>query len=284
MTAALTPTLLDESPGWQARLSLRFEARPAQGRSVPVTVSHQGPLRVQRPFHPEADTCHMYMLHPPGGVVGGDGLQVDVHCAEQARALLTTPGATKFYRSAGKTARVNQQLSVMGQGSLEWLPQENIFFPGARVRLSTEIQLSSDASMVAWEINCLGRPAIGERFDAGALRSRLQVYVDGRLHLVETQYVSGPRHLAAAAGLRSCPVQGVLLAWQVDEPLAQSLQAYLATHQELLCGATLVDGLLVVRMQGNNAEQLREVMVRVWQRLRPVLSSRPAVFPRIWAT
>ncbi|MBQ0754718.1 MAG: urease accessory protein UreD [Gammaproteobacteria bacterium] len=284
MTVALKLDLLPNDAGWQASLSLRFEHRPAQARTVPVHISHTGPLRVQRPFHPEGDVCHVYILHPPGGVVGGDGLQIDARCAPDARALLTTPGATKFYRSAGATARVRQQLYVQAQASLEWLPQENIFFPGAQVDMGTDIHLSSSAQLVAWEINCLGRPVIGERFDEGKLRTRLRVFVDGQPLLIENQRISCTRHLSAAAGLRDAAVQGVLVAWRVDEQLAQDVQQHLADTPEILAGATLIDGLLVVRALANNAERLRALLADVWQLLRVQLISRPAVLPRIWAT
>lgn len=285
MNAALE-SALDRSNGWQARLDLRFEARAQQGKTVLAAVRHQGPLRIQRPFHPEGDICHVYVLHPPGGVVGGDGLNIDARCEEGGQALVTTPGATKFYRSAGDTALVRQKLTVAPGASLEWLPQENIFFPGARVNLQTEIDLAADAHLVMWEINCLGRPVIGERFDEGALRSRLRVRVDGQPMLIEHQRTDCLRHLNATAGLRGAPMQGVLLAWQVDDALAQSVQESLQqyTSDSLLAGATLLDGLLVVRVLGDHAERMRDVLAGVWQRLRPKMIARPAVMPRIWAT
>ena len=84
--------------GWVARLALRFEQRA--GRTVLAHRSHEGPLAVQKPFYPEGDVCHVYLLHPPGGVVGGDRLTIEIEVASDAHAVITTPAAGKFYRSA----------------------------------------------------------------------------------------------------------------------------------------------------------------------------------------
>ena len=284
MTAALGQRVFRQSAGWQASLGMQFAHRAAQSRTVMESVQHRGPLRIQRPFHPEGDVCHVYVLHPPGGVVGGDGLRIDVNMQEQARTLVTTPGATKFYRSAGETACVSQRLTLGPQSCLEWLPQENIFFPGARVSAQTDFHVAADATLLAWEISCLGRPAIGERFIEGEMRSRLRVFVEDRPWLIEHQYVSGERHLAARPGLRGHALQGTLLAWQVDEGLAQRVQEKVATSADVLVGATLIDGLLVVRALGDHAEKLRYVMTDVWGFLRPHLLGRLPVAPRIWAT
>ena len=102
-------------------------------KTVMTGLHHYGPLRVQRPFYPEGGTAHIYLLHPPGGVVGGDGLDIGITARRQAHGLFTTPGATKFYLSAGDTAGVQQALTVEAGGTLEWFPQENIFFPGAQI-------------------------------------------------------------------------------------------------------------------------------------------------------
>lgn len=112
--------------GWLAEIALRYEVK--RGVTRLTEKRHIGPLMVQRPFYPEQGIAHTYLLHPPGGVVGGDNLLINIDVQSQAHALLTTPGATKFYRSAGGVAHQIQTLKVAPNGFLEWLPQENIFF------------------------------------------------------------------------------------------------------------------------------------------------------------
>ncbi len=187
--------------GWQARLRLGFRAT-AQ-RTVLASREHQGPLTVQRPFYPEGDICHVYLLHPPGGVVGGDSLQIEIDADAATHALVTTPGATKFYRSAAERACQTQHLAVGEGASLEWLPQENIFFPGAEVDLVTRVELAGDARLALWEINCLGRPANREVFDSGRIDSRLEIYRDNVPLLLDRLRVSADNRarLSLMAGL-----------------------------------------------------------------------------------
>ena len=92
---------------WRGSLALDYRAR--DGRTI-VHDRHDGPLRVLRALHPEGGVCHSVLVHPPGGIVGGDALAIAITLASGAHALITTPGATRFYRSAGATA--TQTLSV----------------------------------------------------------------------------------------------------------------------------------------------------------------------------
>jgi hypothetical protein len=145
--------------GWQAKLDLAFE--PRFGRTAITRQSHLGPLRIQRPFYPERNgTCHVYVLHPPGGVVGGDLLEVTLEGAPGSRALITTPGATKLYRSLGPQAQIRQNIKLSGDACLDWFPQETIAFEGAHASIQTRVQLDREASYAGWEIVCLGRPAV----------------------------------------------------------------------------------------------------------------------------
>src|SRR5690606_30424398 len=123
---ALMLAIIEPDDGWRAELALRFELRGP--RTVLAGRRHYGPLRVQRPFYPEGAPCHTYVLHPPGGVVGGDRLHMDIRLEPGSHALLTMPGATKFYRSAGATSLLQQHFHVGEDAVLEWLPQDNILF------------------------------------------------------------------------------------------------------------------------------------------------------------
>src|SRR5262245_19740882 len=164
--------------GWKAELSLGFEH--ADGRTVLANKRHDGPLVVQRALYPEGpQVCHAIVVHPPAGVAGGDELALEVRTANTAFAQLTTPGAGKWYRSAGPWAA--QRLSFDVEGVLEWLPQETIVFDGARADLSTEVRLGRDARYIGWEILCLGRTGSGERFARGTIRLSTRVHRNDKL-------------------------------------------------------------------------------------------------------
>lgn len=261
--------------GWRAQLQLTF-ARGAARTSI-VERQHRGPLLVQRPFYPEGDVCHAYIVHPPGGVVGGDELQLHVDIRDEAHALLTTPAAAKFYRSDGRTARQQQTLRA-NAGALEWLPQENIFYPQANVRTTTRIDLGSQATFIGWEIACLGLPARQQPFDQGELRLHLELWVDDAPLLIDRLRISGD----ARWGLGGHEAIGTLLAYPATRAMVESVRNLQPLGVEL--GVTLVDKVLVCRALGSQGEPIKRAFVASWQTLRPQLLQRPAVPPRIWAT
>ena len=238
---------------------------------------------MQRPFYPEGEVCHVYLLHPPGGVVGGDVLDIDVHLALGAQALITTPGATKFYRSAGRRARQTQRIRVEAGAAVEWLPQENIFFPGAEVELHTQIDLQGDARIAFWDIQCLGRPVISEGFDSGHIDSRLSVYRDGRPIILERQRVDADNRcrLSLMAGL--AVGASLLISDAGDEEMEACRELLLASAPDY-AGATLIEDMLMVRYLGNSTEKAHRLFSDIWQTLRPRTLGRSPGVPRIWAT
>ncbi len=161
------------------------QKRLAGHAGSPLSAGRRQDRSRQRPFYPEEETCHLYLLHPPGGIVGGDELTISAHLAPGCHTLITMPGASKFYRSSGAQALVRQQLTLAPQATLEWLPQDAIFFPGANARLFTTFHLCASSRLLAWDLLCLGRPVIGETFSHGTLSNRLEVWVDDEPLLVE---------------------------------------------------------------------------------------------------
>ncbi len=272
-------TAREVAAGWQAQLELGFV--PRLGRTALVHRKQRGPLAVQRPFYPEGETCHTYLLHPPGGVVGGDSLHIQCQVADGAHALVTTPGATKFYRSAGSTAEQTQSLQVAAGARLEWLPQENIFFPGAIARLQTNIDLSEGARFIGWEIHCLGLPVNAERFDSGHAEFRLNIERDNRPLLLERLTVTADK-LHAKAGLRGMPVNATLLATRAGATELDQVRKLLAETPGV--GVTLIDDLLVVRYLGDSTERCRNLFIKIWATIRVTVLGRPPCPPRIWST
>jgi len=268
--------------GWIASLDLGFERRDA--RTVLATKRQRGPLAVQRPFYPEGGVCHVYVLHPPGGVVGGDRLEITVGVASDAQVLITTPGAAKFYRSAGAQATQRQSLRVADGGLLEWFPQENILFPGARLRSETNVELAGGAQFIGWELHSLGRPVIAERFTPGAADLGFSLRRDGRLLLRERMRLSGERDLDGPSGLRGFPVCGTFVATGADAGDLDTARTGLPEEAGTAVGLTLIEGLLVARCLGSAVEPLNRIFVSLWSMLRPRLLGLGPCPPRIWAT
>lgn len=272
--------------GWRAELHLRCEQRagPAGPRTVLARKHQLGPMTLQRAFHPEGAPCHLYPLHPPGGVVGGDALDIQLDVVAGAHALATTPGAAKFYRSAGESALQTQVLSVAQGAVLEWLPQPAILFPGARVRAHTEVLLRGDARFLGWEVTALGRPVINERFSQGTLDATLALSRDGRPLLQDRLRIAAAADLERAGGLRGRPVTGTFLAAAADAEALEMTHAVLAGAPGILTGVTLLDDLLVVRALADTTEPVQGLFCALWAALRPRLLGLAPQPPRIWAT
>lgn len=274
----------DTQDGWRARIALAYSSRRERTRLTHC--QRIGPLSVQRAFYPEGPVCHSYLLHPPGGVVGGDRLEVAVHVQPEAHSLITTPGATKFYRSGGRLAQYHQHFQVAGQAALEWLPQENIFFPDSQLAMQTHIELHGESRFIGWEMQCLGRPVINERFDRGQIRSSLKLSIDTKPLLIEHFNSEADQLQQASAGLRGYPMQATLLIYPADNALLEQVRSVLteSTSADVLAGATRLDSLIVVRLLGHQTEPLLQQMIAIWQAVRPTVMGRPACLPRIWAT
>jgi urease accessory protein len=262
---------------WRADLHLEFTFQ--HEKSILSGKRFDGPLVVQKPLYPEGpQVCQAIIVHPPGGIAGGDELSLDVATGPSAHALLTTPGAGKWYRSAGPWAR--QSLAFDVAGTLEWLPRETIVFDGAQADLRTRVELRGDARYFGWEVLCLGRTGSGEAFRRGDLRLGTEVRRDGRLLWTERgRLPGGGALLHSAAGFAGHTVCGTLVATVAETPDRALLDACRA-----LAAVTLLPGLLVARLLGDSSEEAMNAFTKVWQLLRPAACGREAVLPRIWST
>lgn len=283
--ASLTPVSC-QAGGWRAGLTLQFARRGSA--SVLTQRRHYGPLRVQKALYPEGDAvCHAILLHPPAGIAGGDELDISITVEKNAHALLTTPGAGKWYRSAGSAARQNLHVEVATGAILEWLPQESIFFTGCRATINNRITLAADARYLGWDVWCLGRIASGERFDLGELRVATDIRLaDTPLWIEQSHLAGGSPLLHSPTGLAGRSVCGTLLAAGADiaPELLAKCRAVMSREKDALHGLTVLPQLLVARYLGHSSEAARAWFVDLWRLLRPALYGCEAQSPRIWST
>jgi urease accessory protein len=258
---------------WQARLSLEF--RNENQRTV-LRRESAGPLGVRKPLYPEGnELCHAIVVHPPGGIAGGDDLALQVTADKDAAALLTTPGAGKWYRSGGPWAR--QRLLFNVAGALEWLPRETIVFDGALADLGCDVTLGSEARYIGWEVVCLGRTGSGERFSRGKIRIANNILKHGKLLWTERGEIEGGGILMRSpVGLAGRSVFGTFIATDVPAHLVKACKQIAAT--------TVLPGLLIARYLGDSTEDALNCFVAIWKLLRPSAMGRDAVLPRIWST
>ena len=257
---------------WRAQLALGF--RRDAGRTVLAERRAAGPLMVQKPLYPEGpEVCHVIVVHPPGGIAGGDELSLRAYA--EGSSLLTTPGAAKWYRSSGPRAR--QTLAFDVHGTLEWLPRETIVFDGAHGELEAEVRLGAHARYIGWEIVCLGRTGSGERFSRGMLRITTRILKNERPLWMERGEVEGGGALMRSpVGLGGRAVFGTLVATDVPANFAGACKQIAPT--------TLLPGVLIARYLGDSTEEAFAQFTRLWALLRPAVMGREAQAPRIWRT
>ncbi len=269
------------TPSWHAELELGYGRDGETTR--PTLRRHQGPLRVQKHLYGEGpEVCQHIIVHPPGGIAGGDRLHINASLGANAWAQLTSPGAAKWYRAAGP-AYQQLELKVGAGATLEWLPQETIIYAGAQAELTTRIDLEGDARLCYWDMVALGRPASGERFDAGHFQAQLDIRRDGQLLWHERQRINGNDGLLdSPIGLAGQPVFATLL---ISGELSTELLERCRNIPSPVRGdLTQLPGLLVARCLASEALHARAWLIELWRLLRPALLGRAAVPPRIWST
>lgn len=253
-----------------------------------VKSHHTGPLRVQKSLYPEGKSvCHTVVLHPPGGVVGGDELRTYAKLRDDAHVVITTPGATKWYRSAGRPA-LQQNLLVLKKGAvLEWLQQEAIFFDQCNATIETEIHLERESTLMSWDILCFGRHHSGERFRAGSIRGVHRILQGKRLIWLDQMAVDGGSHLLTSpVGFAGFCVQvtGVFYSDGITEDLVNACKQIQPENRYSLSGITLVNGLIIARLLCNSSEEAKRWLFQLWELIRPMLIGRVAEPLRIWRT
>ncbi|TAG45530.1 MAG: urease accessory protein [Betaproteobacteria bacterium] len=275
--------------GWTANLTLKCQM--IQGKSILTERVHHGPLRLLKPLYPEGDrTCHAVIVHPPGGIVAGDVLGIEVDVQDAGHLLVTTPGTQKWYRSLGRSAESSTSLTVGAGSSLEWLPQETMVFDRARVSQRLSIRINQDARFFGWEILCLGRTTRNETFTQGSFRQRIELIRDGSICWSEQTLLQGDDPLLRSMlGFQSMPV--VATAWIAYPPREDAeAEALLGIVRAHLMGAATAAasqpaaGLIVIKIVGASPETVRLLLATVWSRIREDVFGVAAQLPRIWST
>lgn len=265
--------------GWCAELNLQFARHGA--KTVLARRLHRGPLTVQQAFYPEGGVCHVYLLHPPGGVVAGDRLHISAAADCGAQALMTTPAAGKFYRSSGQQARQSVQLTIAEQACLEWLPQETIVYQGANLHTEMAIELAANAHFIAWEVLALGRPAAGEGFADGRAGLNWRITREQRLLYLERQEIDS-QAFRARWGLNGHSACGTLFACPTTPQQLSTIQELIGDDADK--AVTQIEDLLICRALDQRADRLRQFFEQVWRLLRVDIVGQAACPPRIWAT
>ena len=272
---------------WHGRLALHYRR---EGERTTALDRHHGPLRVLQRLYPEGPgICHHVLVHPPGGMVGGDRLEIEATLEAGAHALVTTPSATRYYRSTGAPASQQALLRVAAGARLEWLPLETLAYRGCHAHNGVQLHLAPGAEAMGWDVLALGLPAAGQPFDSGRFHQHLElpgVWLErGTVDAADRVLLDSPLGLAGHRVLAT-------MWWAEGEALAPARrQALLDSAREVLAasplhrtaGATAPQPrVVVVRLLTHGVEPVLHCLMAVraaWRRQAWALAPNP---PRIW--
>lgn len=273
---------------WHAQLQLHYQNDHGRTR---LMHEHTGPLRILKSLYPEGDAvCHNVIVHPPGGLVGGDALEVQVRVDAGAHGLISTPGATRFYASENEApTRQSISLSLAPGARLEWLPLESIAYPGCQAHNHLQAHLGEDAELMAWDVVALGLPSAGEAFTQGCFRQHLEIpglwLEQARIDASDSRLLDSPLGLDGLRCLGTLWLAcGSAIARERRETLLDGVRSTFASlPSEVRIGATCPNTqTLVVRAAAPLVEPLMHSLQTVWSKLRPLAWNLPGNKPRIW--
>jgi urease accessory protein len=278
---------------WHGTLGLDYRRDLLRGEPRTVLSDrHDGPLRVLASLYPEGPSiCQNVLVHPPGGLVGGDRLAMDVTLDVQAHAVITTPGATRFYRSLGEPAVQTLTARIADGARLEWLPLETIAYSGCIGENLMRFDLAPGAEMIGWDLLALGLPASNLAFERGRFTQSVDLpgkwLERGLIDATDTRLLDSPIGWAGhrAMGTIWFGSGSPMRAARRDELLAAARTAIEGDALQRSAGATSVhDDVVVLRVLAPRVEHAMTMLTRVWAAWRTTAWQLPAVPPRVWRT
>jgi urease accessory protein len=274
---------------WHAKLGIDYQVEST--RSV-ARHKHNGPLRVLQSFYPEGDAvCHNVLVHPPGGLVGGDTLDIAITACGAAHGLLTTPGASRFYRSLGEPAVQRTRITLQDKARLEWLPLEAIAYNACLAENHLSVALGPEAEFMGWDITAFGLPSAGLPFDTGQFLQHIEVpgvwLERGLMQAHDHRLMNGPLGLAGQRCMASLFfVSGSPMARERRAQALELARQVIAAHAlQHTAGVTCPnEQVMVLRVLAPLVEPALDLLRQVWQLWRQHFWRLPAVAPRIWST
>lgn len=278
---------------WAGSLHLHYRQDTLRG--APRTVvhdRHDGPLRVLASLYPETPAiCHNVLVHPPGGLVGGDALEISVRLDTGAHALITSPGATRFYRSTGSVASQRVSAALAPDARLEWLPLETLAYSGCLGENILRFDLAPGAEMIGWDLLALGLPASDQPFERGRFSQSIDIpgqwLERGVTDAADTLLLDSPLGWAGhrVFGTLWFAAGTALPDARRDALLDAAREATADDALRASAGSTAPsDRVVVLRVLAPRVEPAMALLTRVRAAWRQAAWQLPANVPRVWRT
>ena len=275
---------------WEAFLSAVFLLNK-ENRTYIRDLKHFGPLRIQRLFY-EGDVAHLYLLHPPGGIVSGDSLLFEFNFGKKTKAVITTPSATKIYQARSNISLQQQKtVVVIKEGAeISFLPQETIVFNNAFAQSIVDIFVKQGSTFFGWDIVVLGRQSSNEEFLEGSYESQINLYIDDVLKFRDSNLFDGSISSKSVAGLNGNSISGTCLCVlknpdKLSELLSKLRSGLPALTSDILWSVTnFRESIIILRVIGSSLQKVKQLFEFAWLSIFKYFCNGEPVSPRIWST
>lgn len=261
-------------------LSLTFRKKK-NGKTYLAEQFFKLPLQVMTPYYQDDDgTAFIYMLNPGGGVLQNDRLLTEITVEEDARVLVTTPSTTKFYKMDDGCAKIVNRINIKAGGVMEYLPEHNVPFAGAKVYLENDFYLDKDSVLIAVDMVTAGRVLMGEKFEYDFYSSRTRIFVDGKMKIYDNSLIEPKKMELQKIGLMEDKLSNgtiYVYASKLDKNIIQKLNSITHSEGVSFAAGMIEENLMIIRIIGDGVIELQETIHNIWSCLRENILCKSAV-------
>jgi urease accessory protein len=268
-----------ERVGRDGFLRLRFARRGA--RTILAQSRFSLPLQTLTPLTLADGASYLMLLNPTGGVLGGDHLTTEIALEAGTHVCLTTPSATRIYRTADKPANLETVIRLDEGATLEFFPDHVIPHAGSSLLQSLRIEMARGARAIILDSMASGRVAHGERWSFTDMDSRMEVYACGHpAYINRTRIIPATNRPNRQGWMEEFDYMSCMGLFADDftrwEELSAALNEELKSARDVRGGATLLSkGGCVVRFLARSASDMTLANHRLWDAARAQLAGLP---------
>ncbi len=265
---------------------LRLQYAKLDGRTIIARSYFTTPWKLLPPIYlDDTGAAYTLLVNPSGGLVGGDGLSIDMNLDRDAHVLISAPSANRVYRSEEKLSEQVINITVGPGAILEWLPEHTIPFAGSRFRQAIHVNLAASATIILWDALASGRIAKDERWAFTHLENEIQIITATGGSLVE-RYILDPATDLGRVGLAE-EWNYVASLYVVSDAVSPEIWADLESKVTAVLGelpGQVLGGVsrpavpgLAIKLLARKAPDLTTMLDLLWTAARGALWNLPAV-------
>ena len=268
-----------ERVGRDGFLRLRFSR--GGGKTFLAQSRFSLPLQALTPLTLADGASYLMLLNPTGGVLGGDHLVTEIVQEAGTHVCLTTPSATRIYRTAEKPSLLETTIRLDEGATLEYFPDHVIPQERSQLRQSLRIEMARGSRAIVLDSMASGRVAHGERWCFTEMNSQTEVLMRGLPayinHMKIIPALKRPDRMGWMHEFDYLSCMGLFAdgftRWQ---EICAALNEELQSVPHIRGGATqLSRGGCMVRFLARSASDMTQAQKQLWDVARGILLEHP---------